>query len=120
MRVLVATPELAPFVQVGEAAEAMKEVALAFTGLGHDLRLIMPGYGSVDWAALGFKRVIGPVAIPVGWSERPAELWQGELAEGVPLYVVMNPYYFGSRRAVSGDADDAYRFAFFSRAVLTL
>lgn len=32
----------------------------------------------------------------------------------------MNKHYFGSRRAVTGDADDAYRFAFFSRAVLTL
>lgn len=120
MRVLLATPELAPYVQVGEAAAAIREIATAFAALGHDLRLVIPGYGGVDWEALGFRREAGPVGVPVGRKEQPLEIWEGRLDGQTPVYLAANPHFFGGRRAVYGESDDAYRFAFFSRAVLSL
>ena len=49
LRLLFVAPEVAPFVKVGGLGEVMHSLPRALRALGHDARVFLPKYGTMDF-----------------------------------------------------------------------
>ncbi len=115
LKILFCAAEVAPFVKVGGLADVAGALPKSLKKLGHDVRIIMPGYAQIKREALGVRPMDAPpVQVPGGGD--PAPLSQAMMGD-VPVYLVENEEYFG-RNAVYGFPDDPERFLYFCRAVL--
>jgi starch synthase len=118
LKILFASAEVAPVVKVGGLADVAGSLPQAIHQLGHDIRLVMPAYGSIDRD----KYKVIPITefnIHFMGSQQPIGISKIELSNNVPLYIVENQKYFG-HAAVYGEHDDLERFVFFSQAIMEL
>jgi len=116
MRILFVAAEVAPFAKVGGLADVAGALPKALCALGHDIRVIMPRYGSIDAERYGLQPEVGGASFSVPGSSEPAALQRADVGE-VPIYFVANDRYFG-RDNVYGFEDDVERFLYFCRAAL--
>ncbi len=123
MKILFAASEAVPFAKTGGLADVAGSLPPALAALGHDVRLVMPRYRSVDPDRYKLKKVAS-FFVPIGsWQER-CDILEGRLGKNVTVYFVRKDIYFDRAECYStrqGDfPDNAERFTFFSRAVLEL
>lgn len=126
MKILMTTSEAVPFAKTGGLADAVSALASALVQLGHDVRIVLPRYYSIDRAAL--TQLEGPLGVPVGWGEEWCAVYATALPApnaGVPVYFIDHEKFFG-RDGIYGTpaepdfADNPRRFAFFSLSVFQL
>lgn len=116
-RVLFVTAECTPLAQTGGLGDAVAGLTKALRKRGHDVRIVMPLYSSIDRARFGitFSR---SCCVHFGLGE---EIWvgifEGKLDGEVPIWFIDYARYF-SRPNFYGDTDDAYRFGVLSKAAL--
>jgi starch synthase len=123
MRVLFAASEAAPFAKTGGLGDVAGGLPPALAGLGHDVRVVIPRYRTVDPGAYGLK-LAAAFPVPVAsWQER-CDVLEGRMGKDVTVYFIDKDVYFdrpGLYSTRHGDyPDNAERFIFFSRAVLEL
>ncbi len=120
-RILIASPEVAPFAKTGGLADVAGSLPKALAAMGNDVRVVMPRYRWVTEA-----RTVGDFPVSVGPRKETAVLREGVIrarlngAERlVPVYFIDNYHYF-DRDNMYMYYDEAERFAFFSRAILEM
>ena len=113
---MVAT-EMAPLAKVGGLADVVGALPHALARLGHEVRVVLPRYQSIDAARHGIKP--GPGGAPM------AEL-AGPRGAKVTVHLIENEKHFG-RPGIYNDPsdgrgypDNAERFIFFQKATLAL
>jgi ADP-glucose type glycogen/starch synthase len=121
LKILLVSPEVAPFAKSGGLADVAGALPQALKDLGHDVRIIMPFYRCVDERGASLERRIASVEVDIGGEPRGGLLHQGVLND-VPVYYVENPHFF-DREGLYGNgdgdfSDNALRFGFFCRSVL--
>ena len=116
MKILFASPEVAPFIKTGGLADVAGSLPPALAELGHDVRVILPLYEQIgeDWRSQ--MTFVKYYYIRLAWRSIYCGLFQLE-RNGVTYYFVDNESYF-KRQGIYGHFDDAERFAYFSRAVI--
>jgi starch synthase len=88
--------------------------------MGHDVRIAMPAYRSIEHGYPGVSPMQLQLNVPTGTGTVRAGAFEGRLpGSDVPVYFIAESHLF-NRDEVYGYGDDAYRFAFFSRAALDL
>ena len=124
MKVLFATSEAQPLIRAGGLAEVSWGLPRALRQLGHDVRLILPGYLAA-LELLDNARPVGRVRLP--GLGTPATILAGEVpGTGLPIYLLDAPALFeregGPYTNADGDewADNAQRFACLGRAIAAL
>lgn len=117
MRILFVAAEASPLVKVGGLADVIGSLPNALAGLGHEARLIMPQYGTVDTERFPLVTVRDKFDVLAPTGEKTASLRLANLKK-VFAYLIGNGRYFGGRQ-VYGD-NDLDRFLFFSRAVFSI
>jgi len=121
LKVLFLAAEAVPFAKVGGLADVAGSLPKAIRALGHDVRLMMPRYGTIRSKQFHLEKIGDPFPVPVGPGKEQVHLIGGTLGESdakVPVYLIWNDQYFSSRDRVYGFEDDAQRFAVFGRAAL--
>ncbi|MBX9679217.1 MAG: glycogen synthase [Gemmataceae bacterium] len=124
MKILILSAEVAPFAKAGGLADVCGSLPKALALLGHDVRVVMPAYGSIERAMHQGKWDIRPLSltleVPMGTGAEPAGVFEGKLpGTDVPIYFIAERNRF-DRPFLYGYGDDAGRFSFFSRAALDL
>ena len=117
MKILFAASEAAPLVKVGGLGDVVGSLPRALRALGHDVRVIIPGYGAIDWAGFAPKR---RASFPVSYrgARQVAEIWETE-ASGLPVWLVTGPPIPTDARVYAGNAaEEAQEFVFFSLVAL--
>ncbi len=118
LRILFLSAEAVPFAKVGGLADVAGSLPKALRGLGHDVRLMMPRYGTISSDKFGLEKIGEPFRVPAGAGKEYVHLIGTTMGEDLPVYLLWNEHYFTSREKVYGFEDDAQRFAVFGRGVL--
>lgn len=125
LKILFLSSEVAPFAKIGGLADVCGSLPKALAALGHDVRVIMPAYRPIEEhhreGRLGIRTHPAILNVPMGRGPIPAGVFEAVLpGSSVPVYFIAEQNLFGGRDWHYGYWDDAYRFAFFSRAALDL
>jgi len=112
MRILFASAEVYPFSKTGGLADVAGALPKALVAAGHEVLVVSPWYRTLhaDPAPLW----IGDVAVPFDGAFEPVGVGTLEV-DGVRFAFVGHASF--QRDALYGHADDAYRFARFTRAI---
>jgi starch synthase len=119
LKILLVSAEVAPFAKVGGLADVAGALPKALKQLGHDVRVVMPRYGTIDPERFELKPVVRDLPVPLAQQTISADVLEGRISGGVPVYFIENQQFFG-REGMYGFWDDDARFIYFSRAALEM
>jgi len=119
LKILLVSAEVSPFAKVGGLADVAGALPKALRALGHDVRVVMPRYGTIDPDKHRLRRVLTALPVPLADQPVPADVYEGRIGSDIPVYLVDNERFFG-REGLYGFWDDDARFVYFSRAALEL
>ena len=124
MDILFAASELSPFAKVGGLADVVAALGKALRQLGHKVTLAMPRFPPLERGGLLVARRLTPLTFPMGQQQVEVTVYDGRLGSGVELLLFDAPGLY-DREGVYGEggvdyADNARRFAVFSRAAAEL
>jgi starch synthase len=124
MNILVAASEAAPLAKVGGLGDVVGSIPLALRDLGCKVAVVLPAYREVMEGRQTWEVVAEDLPVRLGRLSLTADVLAGELAPGVPAYLVRRDEFF-DRTGIYGSNrgeyfDNAERFIFFSRGILSL
>lgn len=123
MKILFVSSEVTPFAKTGGLADVAGALPKSLKAQGHDVRVMMPFYASVEKGGMAVRKGRKSASVLVGGVEKKGFLRQASLGE-IPVYLIENKDYF-AREELYGTPDGDYpdnhlRFSFFCRCVLEL
>lgn len=126
MKILFVSSEEAPFAKVGGLGEVMYSLPRALKRLGHDARVMMPFYGTVDREKYKTPYVKKELVVASGAEEKSERIvcnvlrFEPKLSKRDPVttYFLENREYYELRSNAYGYKDDRLRFALLSKACL--
>lgn len=127
LKILFVATEAEPFIKVGGLGSVMCSLPKALAKLGHDTRVMIPRYLSINDLKFNLKIEHSGLSIPTGDEEQgvPQTLIcnvkrfdQATEKDPVTTYFLENQEYYEKRANVYGYADDAVRWALLCRGVL--
>jgi starch synthase len=117
MRVLFISSEAAPLVKVGGLGDVAGSLPKALRSLGHDVRVLIPQYGSLDLQQTPLTAVKANFRVNIPGDAQPTNLNRVMVGD-LPIYMVENEKYLGKGEIYG--TFDLERFFFFSRAVFEI
>ncbi|MDR2426050.1 MAG: glycogen synthase GlgA [Endomicrobium sp.] len=122
MNILMIASECVPFVKVGGLADVISALAKYLKKLGHDVRIIIPKYRSIDGKKYNFQPLPYMLRVNVGKEMEKFRIKRGMTEDGIDVYFIENMRYF-NRPGIYGDngidyGDNRERYIFFCRAAL--
>ena len=124
LRVLFATPELAPWAKSGGLGDVSATLPLALRRLGADVRVLVPGYAAIIESHPD-AQIVAQVPRP-GGALAPALVLAAERAGSAPLLIIDCPEYYRRSGTAYADAggndwpDHHLRFGLLSRVAALL
>lgn len=125
LRILFVASEVHPYAKTGGLADACGALAQAVSKLGHDIRLVLPLYKSIQPSHFQLSVAIPGLCVQTGAGEFWCKIWETTLPHShVPIYFIERDDLF-YRDGIYGDSsgdfsDNALRFSFLSRAALQI
>ena len=128
MKILMVSSEAVPFAKTGGLADVVSSLSIALAKLGHEVRIVIPRYYSIDRGALAL--LPGALGVPVGGGEEWSAVYTAPLPgttkkKPVSVYFVDHEVFFG-KDGIYGTPvepdflDNPRRFTFFCRAAFQL
>ena len=125
MKIVIASSEATPFIKTGGLADVTGALPIYLDKLGVDVKVVIPKYRDIDFSNHFLELVLPNMSVWMGNNE---EVWCSVFKtklDNIEYYFIEHHDYF-SREGLYHDnnlndyQDNAYRFGFFSRAVLQL
>lgn len=125
MSILVVASEAHPFAQSGGLADAVSSLSSALCAMGHDVRIVMPRYGSIDSGRFRLQVELASMGVWMGDTEEWCSVSRASGDGQVTVYFIEHELYFNREGLYHGAAmndydDNPRRFGFFARAALQL
>jgi starch synthase len=129
LSILMVSAEAHPLAKVGGLADVMGALPRALAKRGHDVRIALPFYKTINDKGLSISKIKGAATFDIALGEAtiPAAAFSTRLpGSKIEVYLIGNDDLFGRDGIYSDPAsgvpydDNAERFVFFSRAVLRL
>ena len=124
LNVLFVSPEIDPFAKTGGLADVAGALPRALKRLGCQVRLVMPLYQQVRRGGFPLQKIWDNLWIPLGDHGLAADIYQGDLEEGLPVYFVERDEFYdrsGLYGTIKGDfIDNDRRFVYLCRSALAL
>lgn len=117
LRILVVGVEATPYAKTGGVADVVGALPHALRRLGHDVRLALPRYKSIDPERWGLEPAYKGLAVPISQGTETVDILEAEQHDGVRVAFVEAPHYFLREKLYSYN-DDGERFILFCRAAL--
>ena len=117
MKVLYVASEAVPFCKTGGLADVAGTLPKALKEAGVDVRVVLPKFSGIGEQFRNNMEHIYDGTINVSWRTKYVGIDKYEL-DGVTYYFVDNEEYY-YRDGYYGYDDDAERFSFFARAILS-
>lgn len=124
-KILFVASECTPYAKTGGLADVVASLPKALRALGHDARIMIPLYRSIDRQRFALRFEQSACVHMGGGVEHWVGVWSGILDDGIPVWFVDFEAYFG-REGIYNDPlhgdyiDNAYRFALLSKAALQI
>jgi starch synthase len=126
LSILFAASEAAPFAKEGGLGDVVGALPKYLAKLGHDVRVVIPRYYSVNIEKYGLKLLPGTLVVPMGIiGHQYCGVYEGRLpGSDVPIYFLEHEGYYGRAGLYQQDGqgypDNDNRFVFLSKAALEL
>lgn len=129
LSILMVSAEAHPFAKVGGLADVIGALPRALESLGHDVKVVIPYYGSIKQKGIEVTEVEGAGLFDVALGERtyPAKVFRTRLPDSKVEVLLIESEDYLDRNGIYADAetgqpyaDNAERFTFFARAVLRM
>jgi len=128
LKILMVTSEAVPWAKTGGLADMVSALSITLAKMGHDVRIVVPRYYSVDRGSL--KLLPGAMGTPMGggieeWSAVYTAEMPNTKKNPVTAYFIDHEIFFG-RDGIYGNpaetdfSDNSRRFFFFCRAAFQL
>src|SRR5260221_6451630 len=121
-KILMVATEAVPFAKEGGVADVIGSLPKELAALGHDVRIFLPRYGSIDpnrWA-LRYTGVVRTLSI--GGFDQTVSILQTTLPDApVTVYLLDNEEFFGRYQRIYlglDQLDEQRRFLLFCRGLL--
>lgn len=124
LKILFIASEAAPFVKVGGLGEVMYSLPRALNHLGHDARVMIPRYASIDPTRFPLDMLVEGLKVPSGMESpvicnvKVAHRNADNPESPTDVFFLENQEYYEKRANVYGYDDDAARWALLSRGAL--
>ena len=123
LKICLASSEFTPLAKTGGLADVASALSVFLEGKGHDIRVLIPLYSSIDTSALEITQVdyLQNLPIKMGphqlhYSIDAARLPGTELA----IYLLRCPQLYDRSGVYTSDADEHLRFILLSRAAIEM
>ena len=122
LKIFLACSELAPLAKTGGLADVSAALSAYFDSAGHDIRVLMPFYASMDLAGLEIEIVPELQDLELTLGDRSFNYWivrARSESEGPDIYLLQCPELYGGAELYSGP-DEHLRFILLCRAVFEM
>ena len=119
LRICFVTAELAPVAKAGGLADVAAALLKYLTGAGHDMRLFLPAYSSIDRSALDIRPVesMRHMGVKIGALDFPYSVLMARLPDsGADIYLVDCPACFARPGIYTSETDEHRRFLLLTHA----
>ena len=116
---LFATSEAVPFIKTGGLADVAGSLPKYFDKRYFDIRVILPKYACMKQEWKDKMNYITHFYMDLGYKNCYVGIMHMEY-EGIQFYFIDNEYYFSGPKPYDGGTWDLEKFAFFSKAVLSV
>ena len=122
--ILMISSEMVPFAKTGGLADVVGSLPIELARMGHDVRVVIPRYYSIDPAKWGLKIALTSMGVWMGSGVLEwCAVYQVRVQDLVTVYFIEHNGFFGREglyhdNAMNDYLDNPNRFGFLSRAAL--
>ena len=118
-KVLFVASESVPFIKTGGLADVVGSLPKSFDKNEIDCRVIIPKYKCMDGKFLENLEYVTHFYMDLNWRSQYVGVFR-TVCDGVTVYMIDNEYYFSGPKPYGDICYDLEKFAFFSRAALSI
>lgn len=123
MNIAFVASEVVPFAKTGGLADVSGSLPIELTKLGHNVKVFMPKYYSVDENKFKLKLEswIGIIPVRVSNKIHNVKIFKGFLEDSTTeIYLIDYPNFFHRHLLYTNDSDEDERFILFQKAAIEL
>lgn len=117
--ILFASSEVVPFIKTGGLADVTGSLPKYFDKSEYDVRVVLPKYLCMKPEFCERMELIAECQVQLNWRTQYAGVYQLK-EDGVTFYFIDNEYYFAGPAPYGQIYQDAEKFGYFCKAVLTI
>ncbi|NCC43487.1 MAG: glycogen synthase GlgA [Clostridia bacterium] len=118
-KVLYVASEAVPFIKTGGLADVVGSLPKCFPKEYFDVRVIIPKYACMKQEYRDQLQYVGNFYLDLNWRQQYVGIFQMEY-DGIKFYFIDNEEHFSGDKPYYGMPGDLEKFAFFSKAALSI